>query len=394
MDSLEGEPQVILLTGDPGSGKTFFLRQLERKLWEKYNGPNDPIPIFVSLSDVDDVTLDFLGKALRSRLFDDNDYIRHLKLSNRQMFLICDGYDEIQVQRNIYNSNKFNTPGHGRVKLVITCRSCKIGRDSDGQFRPEPTNRYDLTDLNLFRKVAMAPFTYHMVVEYVEKYAARHLRPVVPQSSGNLQNATQSPQPETPPSSSLESSRVWSAQQYMETLSDVPNLMELVKNPCILSFILERLPEIAGSPHGVFRSGVSFDKLYKHIFDRWIEVAKRRLRARVKTCDEVIEFEALLHFGFAEICMAYVKSLVVETFGNQTKTTPVRFTVEDGAVWRVRRLETDTRTRLLQESIPLSRSGTSYRFIYPSLLEYGFALLIFDPKHCGMDMDDTETEGS
>ncbi|KAG0046684.1 hypothetical protein BGZ90_008116, partial [Linnemannia elongata] len=150
-----------------------------------------------------------------------------LKRSKRQFMLICDGYDEIQVQRNIYNCNKFNRPGHGCVKLIIACRSCKIGGDSDGQSRPEPTNRYDLTDLNLLQKIAMAPFTYRMVVECVEKYANRHLRSVVPQLSGGLQSATQIPQPETLPLSLFENRCVWSAQQCIETLSDVPSLMKL-----------------------------------------------------------------------------------------------------------------------------------------------------------------------
>lgn len=392
MDFLEGKRQVMLLMGDPGSGKTFFLRQLERELWEKYDGRNDPIPIFVSLSDVDDVTSDLLGKALRSKSFDDDDHIRHLKRSNRQIILVCDGYDEMQVQRNIYNCNKFNKPGHGRVKLILACRSCKIGRDSDGQFRPEPTNRYDLTDLNLFQKVVMAPFTYRMVVEYVEKYAARHLSSTVPQSSGGHQSATQPTQPETPPLPSLESSRAWSAQQYMETLSDVPSLIKLVESPFILSIVLTNLSTISNPRRDVLRSPISLEALYQHIFGHWIKAAKRRLHTRAITRDEDIEFRALLHSGFEDGCMEYTKFLVVEFFRNQKKASLARLIIKDGTMWRERCLETDTRVSLLQESVPLIRAGTSYRFICPLLLEFVLYSLVFDTENPGRD--ETDMEGS
>ncbi|KAF9271988.1 hypothetical protein BGZ88_005338, partial [Linnemannia elongata] len=389
MDFLEGKRQVMLLMGDPGSGKTFFLRQLERELWEKYHGLNDPIPIFVSLSDVDNVTSDLLGQALRSKLFDDN-HIRHLKRSNRQIILICDGYDEIHVQRNIYNSNKFNTPEHGRVKLVIACRSCKIGRNSDGQFRPESTNRYDLTDRDLFQKVAMAPFTNRMVVEYVEKYVARQLRLVAPQSFGGPQSATHQSQPETPPSSSFESMLVWAVPQYLETLRDIPSLMELVENPFILSIVLTMLSTMTNPERDVLRSPISFDALYKHIFGRWIKVAERRLYSRVMARDEDTEFRDLRCSGFEENCMAYMKRLVVKILENQKKASPVRFIINHGAVWRARCLETVTGESLLQESVPLTRSGTSSRFIFPSHFDYMFSLLVFDPENLGMNDTDTE----
>ncbi|KAG0042968.1 hypothetical protein BGZ89_006695, partial [Linnemannia elongata] len=308
---------VLLLMGDPGSGKTVFVKQLERKLWGKYNGLSDSIPILVKLSEFTNPANDLLGQVLQSRGFHP-EHIQLLKRSERRFILICDGYDEAQVQVNIYNQNRFNREGQWVVKMIIACRSDKIGRDSDGRFQPEVDDRYSSQKLNQFQKLAMAPFTYRMVVEYVEKYANRHLRPMVPQSSGGLQSTTQ---PETPPSSSLESSHDWSAHQYMETLSDVPNLMKLVENPFILSIVLIKLSTIANPGRDVLWPAISLEALYQHIFGHWFRVAKRRLHTRAMTRDEDIEFRALLHSGFEDNCMEYTKFLVVEFFRNQKKAS-------------------------------------------------------------------------
>ncbi|KAF9118994.1 wD repeat domain, partial [Mortierella sp. 14UC] len=399
---LEGKLQVMLLMGDSGSGKTYFLRQLERDLWDKYKGPDAPIPILVRLTSVNKPLSDLMEKTLKSKFCNDAE-IRAFKTSNRQFVLICDEYDEIPATGNIYSNNRFNKSGQWRVKLIIACRSYKLGKDSDDRFKPRPESSYDLTDLGLFQKVAMAPFTRTMIESYVEKYVAEPHQQDVSQHFGNGQSASRQLQLEVQEAQpSTEVSRVWSAQDYMDTLTDIPNLMELVENPYILSFILGLLPLLTTPTHNLSRSGVSLDAVYKHIFDNWMEVGKRRLFSKEKNKGESEAFEEMIECGFEEVCMEYLLDLAVEVFKNQDDVSFVQYTPNKPTQWKIKFFGSDPKSRLLQESVPLTRSGSSYRFIHPSLLEYLYSLVVFDPigsrkDDHGKDLpdaDDSSTDGS
>ncbi|KAF9153988.1 hypothetical protein BG015_002188, partial [Linnemannia schmuckeri] len=92
---LESNKQVLLIMGDPGSGKTVFVRQLERELWGDYTGFNDPIPILVNLPEFGNTANDFLGQVLKSKGFN-SEHIQILRHYKRRFILICDGYDEAQ----------------------------------------------------------------------------------------------------------------------------------------------------------------------------------------------------------------------------------------------------------------------------------------------------------
>ncbi|KAG0263562.1 hypothetical protein BGZ95_003776, partial [Linnemannia exigua] len=311
--------QVLLIMGDPGSGKSSFMRQLRRRLWETYGDSNNRIPLLINLPEYPKSNSDLLGQVLRSEGFNPQQ-IRQLKQAERQFVLICDGYDEAQTTGNIYNSNEFNSRGQWRVKLIIACRSDKIGRDSDGRFRPE-ASRYSFKKLDLFQKAATAPFTLSQIKEYVDKYVAHLLQhhnrqpseggQGAPQKSHMMSHGIQDAQQPAIPG------RPWSAQQYMDALTEIPNAMELVKNPYILSFVLGLLPEFAGSMQDVSRSPVSLDALYKRIFDNYMEVAKIRLNTKPKSSDEQSALLELMESGFSDAFMETLKDLAVELYTRQ-----------------------------------------------------------------------------
>ncbi|KAK3837885.1 MAG: WD40-repeat-containing domain protein [Linnemannia elongata] len=378
---------VLLLMGDPGSGKTVFVKQLERNLWGEYKDSNDPIPILVNLTEFTNTANDLVGQVLKSRGFHP-EHIQLLKRSKRQFILICDGYDEAQVQGNIYNQNRFNREGQWSVKLIIACRSDKIGRDSDGRFQPEVDDRYSFQNLNQFQKAATASFTLRQIKEYVGKYVANHLQMVVRQSGGG-QGSIQYYSSEIQPSTHI--SHVWTVPQYMEALTDIPNLMELVKNPYILSFILELLPDIAGSPHDVSRSRVSFDELYKYIFDHWMSVGKQRLHGKTMSSADQQALGMLMEDDFKMQCMEFLKDLAVEIFEKQGGDPVVEYShlrhKNTTSAWKTRFFGPDPKSRLMQESVPLIKSGNFYRFVHPSLLQYLFSLAVFDPSGFGDDDD-------
>ncbi|KAF9127057.1 hypothetical protein BG015_004604, partial [Linnemannia schmuckeri] len=342
---LESDKQVLLIVGDPSSGKTVFVRQLERELWGEYTGSDDPIPILVNLPEFGNTATDVLGQVLKSKGFH-SEHTQLLRRNKRQFILICDGYDEAQVQGNIYNQNRFNRDGQWIVKLIIVCRSDKIGRDSDSRFQLEVDNRYSPKKLDQFQRVAIASFTLRQIRGYIERYVEKQLQVVVQQSFGVGQDVVQHRPSEVPLTS--ESSRVWNVQHYMERLADIPNLMELVKNPYILSFIMELLPKTMSST-------------------------------------EQQTLGRLTEYGFRTACMEYLKNLVVEIFTKQGGGPVVEYSYlrhKNTSPWKAKFFGPDPETRLLQESVPLINSGSFYRFAHPSLLQYLYSLAVFDPNGC------------
>ncbi|KAK3841824.1 MAG: WD40-repeat-containing domain protein [Linnemannia gamsii] len=368
MDFLDGKRQVLLLMGDSGSGKTYFLKQLEIDLWEQCRDTNGPIPIFVRLSSIQNPLSDLMDKVLKDKFCNPIE-IRAFKNSGRQFILICDEYDEIPATGNIYNRNKFNQHGRWRVKLIIACRSYKLGNNPEDRFQPLPDNTYDLTDLGLFQMVTMAPFTRTMIEAYVEKYVSQPSEPSPRRDQGALQLQFEAP-----------GAQVWSAQDYMDALTDIPNLMELVENPYILSFMLRLLPTFDGSTRGVSKSDVSLDAVYKHIFDNWMEAGKQRLFNKDKSEAESAAFEEIIGCGFEMVCMEYLLDLAVAIFKYQNDVSSVEYKPRISARWKAVFFGTDTKSKLVQESVPLTRSGSSYRLIHTSLLDYLYSLAVFNPN--------------
>ncbi|KAG0280211.1 hypothetical protein BGZ96_001642 [Linnemannia gamsii] len=322
-----------------------------------YASPNDAVPILVSLPYIENATSDLLGSVLKDKGFL-KDNVRTFKSHARPFILLCDGYDEAQVHGNIYTRNKFNQSGQGCVKLIIACRSQKLGADSNGRFEPVTGDHYRSKNLEQFQKVAMAPFTRSMIMEYVETYVLNQSRRVV--------------RPEGPTLS--ERSPTWNFEQHMYALSNVPNLMDLVGNPFILSVILEELPKLADSAQDETGFVVSFDELYK------------------KTSDEERAFSELSEDDFTTECMDHMKDLAVEIIKNQKKnSSSVRYTLNDRAEWKSRFFGRDAKARLLQELIPLTRSRTTYRFLFPSLLDYLFSLEVFNPYGSSLDNIGTDS---
>ncbi|KAG0062843.1 hypothetical protein BGZ89_010368, partial [Linnemannia elongata] len=207
---LMSEQQVMLILGDSGAGKSTFNRYLERQLWTAYQD-SDPIPLLINLPTIERPVKELIAEHLRTNNFSE-EQIREMK-QYRQFVLICDGYDESQLTFNLHTTNLFNLPDQWNVKMVISCRTQYLGQDYRGRFMPDGVSHYASLAPDLFQEAVIAPFTKEQIEDYVEQYV-----PLEP--------------------------RTWTTKDYMDKLITIPNLMDLVKNPFLLSLSLEALPGV------------------------------------------------------------------------------------------------------------------------------------------------------
>ncbi|KAF9276909.1 hypothetical protein BGZ68_009664, partial [Mortierella alpina] len=207
---LECGPQVFLLLGDSGAGKSTFNRELECALWNSYDSSEHDIPLFIHLPSIDNPEKDLVAKHLRRCDFLEPQ-IRELK-NTRRFTLICDGYDECQQIYNLYTSNKLNEEGQWKVKMVISCRSEHLGHDYKDRFQPSTkTAASTSASTDQLQEAVIIPFSRDQIHDYIR----RHVADV------------------NPP---------WRAQSYITALEKIPNLMDLIKNPFLLRLSLDVLP--------------------------------------------------------------------------------------------------------------------------------------------------------
>lgn len=249
---LASDRQVMLILGDSGAGKSTFNRYLESELLHTYTC-GGPIPLLINLPAIDRPDKDLIGEHLRNYNFSEAQ-IHELK-QYRQFVLICDGYDESQLTVNPHTTNLFNRPGQWKVKMVISCRTQYLGQDYRSRFIPDGIGHYTRQATDLFQEAVIAPFSKEQIEDYVEQYV-----PLEP--------------------------RTWTTKDYMDKLSTIPNLMDLVKNPFLLSLSLEALPKVTEGQQDLSAIKITRVQLYDTFVRHWLDVNSRRLQRTVLTMED------------------------------------------------------------------------------------------------------------
>jgi len=345
---ISSEKKVFLLLGDSGAGKSTFNRELECTLWQSYR-KNGDIPLHINLPAIDKPEHDMIAKQLRRAEFTEPQ-IRELK-QHRKFILICDGYDESQQTHNLYTSNQLNEEGEWQAKMVISCRSEYIGLDYRDRFQPGDRNHR--SDASQLQEAAITPFSMDQVQEYINQYVSMY-------------------QP------------LWGAKEYTDVLDRIPSLKELVKNPFLMSLSLEVLPRMMDPEHDLSATRathITRVALYDQFIDHWLERGKKRLGEKILAPQAKAVFENLSDEGFTLNGIDFLKRLSMAIYKNQGGQPIVRYSrYKDEGSWKVEFFGRDEEKQLLREACPLIRNGNQHRFIYRSLLEYGMALAIFDPR--------------
>ncbi|KAF8946614.1 hypothetical protein BGZ47_011832 [Haplosporangium gracile] len=343
LEFLASDRQVMLILGDSGSGKSSFNRYLEHLLWKEYKR-GGPIPIFINLPAIDEPQHDMVYKQLRFLNFDD-DQILELKL-HRQLVLICDGYDESQQLVNLHRTNSLNQPGQWDTKMVISCRSQYLGPSYHERFKPQSTDRYKLTPQSVFQEAVIAPFSEEQIEDYVKQY--------VPLKPGT-----------------------WTTQDYMDKLTEIPNLLDLVKNPFVLLLALEALPDVIKGKQDLSAIRIVRIQLYDVFVDHWLSVNKKRLQSNPLSKQDYDVLEMLEDAGFEAMGVDYCTRLASAMFEELNGKAVVRYLhLKEKKTWKVKFFGLDPEVRLLREASPVTRSGIHFQFLHRSMLEYFFSCTV------------------
>ncbi|KAF9121974.1 hypothetical protein BGW39_010127 [Mortierella sp. 14UC] len=310
---------------------------------------------------------DLIAKELYSCNFR-ADQIRELK-ETRDFVLICDGYDESQLRTNLYITNRLNQPGQWRAKVVVSCRTQCLGADYRDLFLPYD-ERYsrNAVAVDLFQEVTIASFSRTQIREYVEQYV------VMEQSE-------------------------WSAEEFMDKLGRIPNLLDLASNPFLLRLALRTLPRLSiDAQQSLEGKLVTRAELYDAFVEEWLETNKARQRVCPLSDDESMALEQLCDEGFEQEGIDFSKRLAASIYKEQGGHPVVKHP-DSTQPWKQEFFGPSARLRHLRMAIPLCRRDKQYRFLHQSLLEYFYSRVFFDPpampensndnNHCGnLDSDE------
>ncbi|KAF9909822.1 hypothetical protein EC991_007993 [Linnemannia zychae] len=360
---LESQQQVLLLLGDSGAGKSTFNLKLENTLWTSYKH-DALIPLYINLPTIDDPAQNLIAKQLQYYDFSE-EQIQELKLY-REFVLICDGYDESQLEINIHSANEFHKQGQWKVKMVVSCRSQYLGVDYRSRFQPQLSGMHG-HDVELMMEAVISPFSEEQIEQYVEQY-------VKELETGSITH----------------NRPAWTFEEYMEKLTKIPKLMGLVSNPFLLALALEALPGVVGLKKDFSAIRITRVLLYDGFVKHWLDVNKARLESSILSDSERSEFYLILDDadGFEYHSIRFQKNLAAAIFKEQDGQPVVSYTQVYGeTTWKSSFFSSDAHTKLLRESSTLTRSGDFFRFIHRSLQEYFYSRMVYDPLDYDPDSD-------
>ncbi|KAF8979920.1 hypothetical protein BGZ46_004838 [Entomortierella lignicola] len=344
---LQSTKKVFLILGDSGAGKSTFNKALEISLWDEYSA-GERIPLLINLPSIDKPEHDLIEKQLRRLEFTEQE-ITELK-TYREFILICDGYDESQQTRNIYSSNQMNRSGGWRGQLVIGCRTEYAGIDYKDYFLPTDGSGRGCPEL--FQEATIAPFNKDQIHDYIDQYVTS-------------------------------SKSSWESEEYKRALKEISNLRDLVANPFLLKLSLDVLPYIAEKEMDFSKIRITRIGLYDEFMKQWLERGKIRLMEMELSFRDKEALKSLFVSGFREQGITYLKEFATAIFDNQGGNPVISYSgFYDRKTWKEEFFDQIDGKNLLLGAMPLICSGTQYRFIHRSILDYGLTLAIFDPNAC------------
>ncbi|KAF9083323.1 hypothetical protein BGX23_011578, partial [Mortierella sp. AD031] len=345
MEFLESDRQVFLILGNSGSGKSTFNRHLDYVLTKDYN-QGSPIPIFIYLPTIRNPGTGLISEHLKTLNFTDDD-IQELK-RDRQFIIIYDSYDESRLSINLHTSNMLNRPDQWNAKMIISCRSTHARRDYLDRFQPQPLDRYGPSTSHLFQEAAIVPFSEGQIKDYVDQFVR-----------------------DTEVHKLLGGRSAWSAAEYMDKLTRIPNLLPLVTNPFLLNLSLRSLPVVFKDDLDPSTITITRPKLFGIFIDEWLEVNRQRLMSMDHSEAAKTKLDELFEGGFKQIAIDFLEDLATTIYKEQAGHSVVKYIHRlDKETWKAKFFGPDEEVTLLRQSSPLTCVENLHSFIHRSLLEY------------------------
>ncbi|KAF9923519.1 hypothetical protein FBU30_006441 [Linnemannia zychae] len=367
LDFLKSDHKVFLIQGDSGAGKSTFNRHLERKLWEDYK-KYGAIPLHINLPSIDRPEHELIEKHLNRCGFQ-REQIQEMKL-HRRVVLICDGYDESQLRLNLHSHNKWNQAGQWKVKMIVTCRNQFLTAEYRGRFQPTSGSRYDRgsDQAEHLEEAVISAFNIKQIEQYVEAYANQQVE-------------------------EKREERPWTKNEYMEKLRTIPNLMELVTNPFLLSLSLDALPLAIKTKKEVTSLGISRVELYDTFILQWLSANQTRIMNSPLSQSERRIFSEICDSVFSEIAIEFQRNLAEAIYREQNGNPIVQFTaLRDKSTWKFEFFNPEGQAKLLRDASTINKSNTQFKFIHKSLLEYFYSRNVYDPLFYNQSESGEENE--
>ncbi|KAF9081368.1 hypothetical protein BGX29_004566, partial [Mortierella sp. GBA35] len=231
-------------------------------------------------------------------------------------------------------------------------------------------DHYNNSSQGHFEEATIVPFSRSDIQTYVE----HHVRSPVVQEFLADQSDT-------------------SINEYMKKLSIIPNMMELVKNPFLLTLALRTLPFVSIDDLDLSVITATRLQLYDKFIKHWIRSSKNRLHRTTRSQATDAVFQQLLEANFKRCVIDYLKKLAGAIFHHQDGQSIVDYIdLKEYNTWKANFFGPSPQPTLLREASPLSRAGIHHWFIHQSLLEYFRALGYHDSTNYDDD-DDSDDDG-
>jgi WD40 repeat protein/uncharacterized protein YjbI with pentapeptide repeats/3',5'-cyclic AMP phosphodiesterase CpdA len=227
---LDPRGRFVLILGDFGTGKTFLLHELARRMGQEDSGLS---PIFIQMRALEkSLTLnELLGKPFDGQGMDFSPSKFRYMLEQGRVALLVDGFDELAVRVTYPQAaHHFDTllqAAGGKAKVVVTSRRQHFLTDREVRDKVET-----LTG----RRIALLqPFDRGQILAFLRRFC-----------SGEDE-----------------------AVRRLELLERVEDLMGLSQNPRLLRFIVD-LPEEKLAVAAARTGRITAAELYQLLLDRWL----------------------------------------------------------------------------------------------------------------------------
>ncbi|KAF9432568.1 hypothetical protein BGZ76_010624 [Entomortierella beljakovae] len=359
---LDGPKKMFLILGDSGAGKSFFIEFLENGLWDKFRKDKTRrIPLYIRLPTIKEPLQDLFGKRLRNLGFNDK-HIETLK-ATREFVFICDGYDEALLTKNLYDENELNTEGGWKGQMMVSCRTDYNPPSYKARFMPAGKEKGSFQN-ELFQESVIVPFGEDQIKDYIEKY--------IRTTKGKDDDDSDIENDDTDDND-------WDAEKYYKAINEVPDLLDMIKNPFLLKLALEALPGLISEEIVFSTARITRVQLYDEFVIRWSD--KSRGDFIQKQSDERYSLfvESVVQGDYKKSCFAYLRDYSTALYVNQggKPVVDVHTVDEDGNQWMKEYL---VEKEAMMSVIPAGVKGSMYDFVHKSVMEYGLSLSVYLPE--------------